>query len=140
MRRIARAVLAGERARARRVASLSFTFLGRDAMRDLNRIWKQHDSPTDVLSFALPDTAGRIVGDVYICPWFAARAARAAGVTPREELIRLVVHGTLHVLGHDHPEGVDRERSAMWRRQEHYVAALVRRRSAGTRRPATSDQ
>jgi ssRNA-specific RNase YbeY (16S rRNA maturation enzyme) len=36
-----------------------------------------------------------------------------------------VVHGTLHALGHDHPEGPDRTRSPMWRRQERYVEALA---------------
>jgi probable rRNA maturation factor len=40
-------------------------------------------------------------------------------------LIRLVVHGTLHALGREHPEGQERTRSAMWRRQERYVEALA---------------
>jgi ssRNA-specific RNase YbeY (16S rRNA maturation enzyme) len=44
-----------------------------------------------------------------------------------EELVRLVVHGTLHVLGYDHPDGPGRTRSAMWRRQERYVRRLVER-------------
>jgi probable rRNA maturation factor len=43
----------------------------------------------------------------------------------RQELIRLVVHGTLHALGREHPEGPHRTRSAMWRRQERYVEALT---------------
>jgi probable rRNA maturation factor len=43
-----------------------------------------------------------------------------------EELVRLTVHGTLHVLGYDHPEGDHRTRSAMWRRQERYVKRLLR--------------
>ena len=62
-----------------------------------------------------------VVGDVYIAPSVARVNARLSGVTVREELARLVVHGTLHVLGHDHP-AVGRERSAMWRRQEHLLA------------------
>ncbi len=41
-----------------------------------------------------------------------------------EELVRLAVHGNLHVLGYDHPEGPSRTRSAMWRRQERYVRRL----------------
>jgi probable rRNA maturation factor len=65
------------------------------------------------------------MGDVYVCPWVAARQARAHGVSLREELVRLVIHGTLHALGRDHPEGPDRIRSAMWRRQERYVEALT---------------
>ena len=55
----------------------------------------------------------------------AEREARAQGIPRREELIRLVVHGTLHALGRDHPEGAGRTRSAMWRRQERYVEALA---------------
>jgi probable rRNA maturation factor len=62
---------------------------------------------------------------VYICPWVARREARALGIPLRQELIRLVVHGTLHALGRDHPEGEERTRSTMWRRQERYVEALA---------------
>jgi rRNA maturation RNase YbeY len=57
-----------------------------------------------------------------------ARAhARARGVSVREELLRLVVHGTLHILGYDHPESEEREQSVMWRRQERVVRRLVAR-------------
>jgi probable rRNA maturation factor len=38
--------------------------------------------------------------------------------------LRLVVHGVLHVLGHEHPEAADRADSVMWRRQERYLKAL----------------
>jgi len=78
-----------------------------------------------VLSFALPTPDGALVGDVYICPAVARANARTAGVGVREELVRLVVHGTLHVLGYDHPEGPGRTMSPMWRRQERYVKALA---------------
>ena len=89
----------------RRHALISVTFLGRDAMRRLNAEHKGHDRPTDVLSFALGDPRARTVGDVYVCAWVAAREARARGIPLRQELIRLVVHGTLHALGREHPEG-----------------------------------
>jgi probable rRNA maturation factor len=121
VRRVVEAVFAGERRRAH----VSITFLGRDAMRRLNARYKGHDRPTDVLAFAMRDGAGGTVGDVYVCPWVARREARARRVAVREELVRLVVHGTLHVLGRDHPEGPERTRSAMWRRQERYVEALA---------------
>ena len=121
VRRAVTTVLRGERRRA----AVSVTFVGRDAMRRLNARHKAHDRPTDVLSFALRDPAGGILGDVYVCRWVAEREARARGIPLREELIRLVVHGTLHVLGRDHPEGERRTSSAMWRRQERYVAALA---------------
>jgi probable rRNA maturation factor len=121
VRRIVEAVLAGERRRA----FISVTFLGRESMRRLNARHKGRDEPTDVLSFALREPDGRMTGDVYICPWVAAREAGARGVPLREELVRLVVHGTLHVLGREHPEGEGRTRSPMWRRQERYVEALA---------------
>jgi probable rRNA maturation factor len=111
--------------RERRAALISVTFLGRDSMRRLNAQHKGHDRPTDVLTFALSEPAGRIMGDVYICPWVARQEARARGIPFREELIRLIVHGTLHALGRDHPEGPERTQSAMWRRQERYVEALA---------------
>ena len=103
VRRVVTRVLEGER----REGLVSVTFLGRDAMRRMN------------------DGIGRLVGDVYVCPWVAAREAKAQGVSLREELIRLVVHGTLHALGRTHPEGEGRTRSPMWRRQERYVGALA---------------
>jgi probable rRNA maturation factor len=121
VRRVVERVLEGER----RSALVSVTFLGRDAMRRLNASHKGRDVPTDVLAFAMSDGAGRTVGDVYICPWVAAREAKARGVPLREELVRLLVHGTLHALGRTHPEGPARTRSAMWRRQERYVEQLA---------------
>jgi probable rRNA maturation factor len=121
VRRIVRAVLESER----RAADISISFVSPGRMRALNREWKGRDLPTDVLSFALPDPAGGLTGDVYICAAVARAEAVARGIPTREELVRLVVHGTLHVLGHDHPEGAGRTRSAMWRRQERYVKALV---------------
>lgn len=121
IRRVVATVLKAER----RQGLISVTFLGRDSMRRLNAAHKSHDQPTDVLTFALKGPPGQIVGDVYICPWIAQREARSHGVPLRQELIRLVVHGTLHALGRDHPEGPERTRSAMWRRQEQYVEALA---------------
>jgi len=115
------AVLVGERRRA----LVSVTFLGRDAMRRLNAGHTGHDRPTDVLSFALPQPDGTLVGDLYVCPWVAAREARARRIPLRQEIVRLLVHGTLHALGYDHPEGKGRTASAMWRRQERYVEALA---------------
>jgi probable rRNA maturation factor len=119
--RAVKAVLRAER----REAMISITFLGRDSMRRLNARYKRLDHATDVLAFSLNGRAGEVIGDVYVCPWVARREARARGIPVREELIRLVVHGTLHALGRDHPEGPERTRSDMWRRQERYVEALA---------------
>lgn len=120
---IVRAVLDVLR-RERREAMVSLTFVGRDRMRALNARWKGKRQPTDVLAFALSGP-GRLAGDIYICRAVAEPEARARRIPLRQELTRLVVHGVLHVLGYDHPDGPEREASAMWRRQERYVRALA---------------
>jgi rRNA maturation RNase YbeY len=118
--RAAEFVLRGER----KQAMLSITFLGRDRMRALNARWKGRPRPTDVLAFSLAGPRGALAGDIYICPWVAAREAHGRRLPLAQELTRLVVHGVLHVLGFAHPETGAREASAMWRRQERYVSAL----------------
>jgi probable rRNA maturation factor len=111
--------------RERRAVRLSIAFVGPDRINALNARWKGVDRPTDVLAFALDHPDGGLTGDVYICPAVATREAAQRGIARREELLRLVIHGVLHVLGYDHPEDERRTRSAMWRRQERYLACLV---------------
>ncbi len=116
---MARHVLAWEGAGRVRV---ELTLLGAPAMRRLNRRATGRRGVTDVVAFTLPQPDGSVVGDVYLCP---AVAEQWPTNDLRVELIRLAVHGTLHVLGYDHPEGPGRTRSAMWRRQERYVRRLT---------------
>src|SRR5262249_29403392 len=108
----------------RRRAILSLTFVSREQMRALNARWKGIDQPTDVLAFPLPGPQSSLAGDIYICPWVAAREARSRTIPLAQELRRLVVHGVLHVLGYDHPDGDRRIGSPMWRRQERYLRSL----------------
>jgi probable rRNA maturation factor len=120
---VARAVLRAEQVPD---AALSITFVSDQRITGLNRQHLGHRGATDVISFAL----GRHVkdaplrGDIYIAPEVARRNADAHGVTPREELTRLIVHGVLHVIGFDHPEGSERTESPMWRRQESLLLML----------------
>lgn len=121
LRRAVSTVLRGERKRA----PISLTFLGPVAMQRLNHRHKGHDLPTDVLSFALP-IGDAVMGDIYLCRAIAAAEARRRGIPLREELVRLVIHGVLHVLGYDHPNASGRETSPMWKRQERYLARVLR--------------
>ncbi len=102
-------------------AELALTFVDEDAIAELNRTWLDGDGPTDVLAFPIDDeddgTPGpRMLGDVIVCPAVAQRYATANGRDPGDELALLVVHGILHVLGHDHLEDDEAQRM---RDQEH---------------------
>lgn len=123
----ARAVLRAEKVAD---AMLSITFVTRRAMRHLNRRHLRRDRETDVIAFGFrrASRGAPLIGDIYIAPEVARDTAREHGVRMREEIVRLVVHGTLHVLGYDHPDTRDRTRSPMWRRQERLVARLAGRR------------
>ena len=127
---IVRAVLRAERVRD---AMISVSFVSNRAIRALNKRHLGRDRATDVLAFGFRagGKGSPIVGDVYIAPDVAREAARDLGIGVQEELTRLVVHGTLHVLGHDHPETSHRDQSPMWRRQERLVSRLMRRRARG---------
>jgi probable rRNA maturation factor len=125
--RVREAAIAALKAERVRDAMLSITFVGRAAISDLNRRYLGHRGPTDVISFGLgrPGNRGAVIGDIYICPEIARDNARRQGVSIGEEILRLVVHGTLHVLGHDHPTGASRTTSPMWRRQERILARVL---------------
>lgn len=107
-------------------AAVHVTFLSTQRMRALNRRTFGRDRATDVIAFGMRHD-GALVGDVYVCPPVARRAAVDAAIPLREELIRLVVHGTLHVLGYRHPVSPHRTASPMWRRQEAYVDGVLGR-------------
>jgi probable rRNA maturation factor len=122
---IARGVLRAEKARD---ALVSIAFVSRRRIAALNARHLEHRGPTDVISFGFQrvSSGDPVIGDIYIAPAVARANARANGVAVREEVVRLVIHGVLHVLGHNHPEGEERDRSPMWRRQERLVARLAR--------------
>jgi probable rRNA maturation factor len=121
---IVRVVLESERVDD---ALISVAFITNRAIAAINRRHLGHPGATDVIAFALSREGGLpVIGDIYIAPNVARIHARQLRVGVREEIARLAVHGTLHVLGYDHPDGAARSRSPMWRRQEELV-----RRSLG---------
>jgi probable rRNA maturation factor len=125
--RVARAVESVLRAERTRDANLSITFVTDRRIARLNREHLAHHGPTDVISFGFAPAAGAPqTGDIYIAPDVARRNAIAHGCGVREELLRLVIHGTLHVLGHDHPVDDARYASTMWRRQEQLLQRVLR--------------
>lgn len=121
---VERAVVAVAAAEGVESGEISVTFVEASTIAALNRAHLGRSIPTDVLAFNLGAPEAPL-GDVYVCPDVARRSAAELGLSLREELLRLVVHGVLHVLGYDHPESPDREISDMFRRQEEILAGLI---------------
>jgi len=105
-------------------SELSVSFVTAEEMADLHRTYLGEEGPTDVLSFPLDELGEdgvQVLGDVVIAPVVAA-ANRPDD--PKSELRLLLVHGILHLLGHDHED--EDERAAMWAKQERYTGVRVR--------------
>ena len=114
LRAILRATLALEERKPGEIAIV----LGDDALlRELNRRWRGIDRSTDVLSFAYQESGaeGPVGGDLVISMDRARAQAKRYRVSLGSELARLIVHGTLHLAGHDHHEAGER---AHMRRRE----------------------
>jgi probable rRNA maturation factor len=132
---LARAVLRSEGF----AGELTLTFVDRDEIAALNGEHMGKDGPTDVLSFPLDsvdDAADAmpgpvLLGDVVVCPAVASDAAPTHAGTLDDELALLVVHGILHVLGHDHAEPDetrvmhDRERALLEQHHWHGPAPVA---------------
>ena len=99
-------------------AEVSVALVGDGQITALNREYLGHDRATDVIAFHLHAPGEPPLGDVYVGADQATRQAVEFGASPAEELLRLAMHGTLHVLGWDHPDGAERADSEMFQRQE----------------------
>jgi probable rRNA maturation factor len=132
-RRVERSLRALLVAIGRPDATISLSFVGDAAMRRLNREHRGKDRTTDVLSFPLYDpfavpkrpAAGDpelMLGDIIISVDVAARQAAAYEATLDAEIERLLVHGVLHLLGHDHEEAAERSRM---QREERRLAKSI---------------
>ncbi|MEX2465731.1 MAG: rRNA maturation RNase YbeY [Gemmatimonadota bacterium] len=119
-----RAVVRTVEAEQRDLVEVSLTLLDDAEIQELNHTYLGHDRPTDVIAFALGDLSD-LVGDIYLGVEQARRQAAEHGVPLPEELARLAIHGTLHLLGHDHPEGEERYRSPMFERQERILREVL---------------
>jgi probable rRNA maturation factor len=125
VRRAARAALQGMKPRRGR-SEIAVRLSGDRDVRRLNRSFRGKDKPTNVLSFpsgdaVLPRGAPRMLGDIVIAYGTVAREAAAQGKSVRDHLLHLVVHGVLHLLGHDH------QRAAAAQRMEKLETVLLAR-------------
>jgi probable rRNA maturation factor len=111
-----------------RDSSISVSFVRDPKIRELNRTFRGKDAPTDVLSFPLvePDDtyagAERLLGDIVISVDTARRQAADYDASIEREVQRLLIHGVLHLLGHDHLEPA--ERAAMEAEERRLAEAI----------------
>jgi probable rRNA maturation factor len=110
-------------------SAISLTLVSDAAIRELNREHRGKDAATDVLSFPLdPDERSdaqdpeRLLGDVVISVDTARRQAADYDAELQAEIYRLLIHGVLHVLGHDHEESQERE---VMTREERRLASVI---------------
>jgi len=97
----------------------------------LNRLYFQRQGPTNVISFPQQEEKpgefqAALLGDVVISADTADRHARAAGIRAEEEILFLLVHGVLHLVGYDH-EGPAAKRREMEAKEKEIFGALVER-------------
>lgn len=78
-------------------------------VRDLNARFRDKDRPTNVLSFPAPETARPHLGDLVLALGVCVAEAAEQGKTVGDHLSHLVVHGVLHLLGHDHEDETEAE-------------------------------
>jgi probable rRNA maturation factor len=127
---VERGVMESLRAEGVNAGEVSVTFLDDRGIEVLNREYFGKDRPTDVISFPLHEPGQPLLGDIYVGYEEARRQAEELSIPLDEELLRLAIHGTLHLLGHQHPEGDERAGSEMFRRQEELLRRVLGREAS----------
>jgi probable rRNA maturation factor len=107
-------------------SDLTVVLTGDSQIQALDRDFLGKDNPTDVLSFPAseidPETGRHYLGDIIISVPRAEAQSIAAGHSLEAELSLLVIHGVLHLLGHDHAEQEEKDR--MWMAQSETLTRL----------------
>lgn len=112
-------------------ASVCVSLVNDRAIRELNRVHRRKDAPTDVLSFSLdpqscaPTEAAppeHMLGDIVISLQTARRQAADYDASLQAEVYRLLIHGLLHLLGHDHMKA---DESSRMEREERRLARAI---------------
>lgn len=118
--RIRQAVLAIAADASIAQGEVSITLVRDAAMHQLNRQYLEHDYTTDVLSFVLEHAGDRLMGEIIANLDYAARESARYGWRPEDELLLYIIHGMLHLIGHDDRD--DASRAAMRRAEAAYLA------------------
>ncbi len=107
---------------------LSVAFIAKDKMKEINKKYRKKNKATDVLSFESSEGFTNLnsrlsLGEVIICPDIVRENAKKFGNTFKYELIKVFIHGVLHVLGYDH-EKSKKEALKMEEREKFYLSKI----------------
>ncbi len=106
--------------------SISILLTDDEEIRALNRQYRGFDASTDVLSFDVherdPETGLLHLGEIAVSIPYAAKQAKRNGHPLEAEVQLLIIHGVLHLIGHDHAEAKEKEK--MWRAQSEILTEL----------------
>ena len=125
---VAKKVLSGEN---RLTENISLAFVGKKDIKNLNKKFRKKDKATDVLSFELKEE--KHLGEIVICPEVVKENAKKYGNTFKDEMLKVFIHGILHLLGYDHEKSfgcstgeAERQAENMERKQEKYLPSQIK--------------
>ena len=103
-----------------KLGELNFIFCSDDYLLKINQEYLNHDTYTDIVTFDNSETPGTIVGDIFISIDRIRENAAKFKVTPIDELHRVVIHGTLHLLGYTDKN--KKSKSLMTQKEDEYLS------------------
>lgn len=109
----------------RRLNSLSIVFCSDEHMLEMNRQFLQHDYYTDILTFELSERNAPVEGELYISVDRVRENASQLGVSAREEMMRVILHGALHLCGYK--DKLKKQQLLMRQKEERYLQLLRKR-------------
>lgn len=117
------------RKEGRSLDNLSVVFCSDEYLLDMNRRFLQHDYYTDILTFDLSERHDNVIGELYISVDRVRENARGMGVSAKEEMWRVIIHGSLHLCGYK--DKLKKQQLLMRQKEERYLRLLRKRLANG---------
>ena len=105
-------------------SEISIAIVNNQKIRSLNKKYRNKDKATDVLSFTYSQSKNNLSGEIIICPQIIKKNLKDLGENFQKELEKVLIHGTLHVLGYDHEKSI-REKKIMKKSEEIYLKIKI---------------
>lgn len=113
-------VFSGE---AMKISSISVLFISDDEIIEVNKKYLDHNVTTDVITFPLSENSDPIEGEIYISIDTTRRNSVEFGVSHKSELLRVAIHGALHLSGYD--DSTSKLKSKMKEKEDYYLSQVA---------------